>query len=119
MISARKNKGSAYTKFKKIRLKKDDEVICISGKDKGKKGKVLGIDKKRDRVVVAGINKRKRFQPPTQENPKGGMIEIEHPIHISNVMIFSSKAKKGVRVGFELDKKGNKVRISRPEGKEI
>jgi large subunit ribosomal protein L24 len=111
-------RGSDYTKFKRVKLQKDDEVVVIAGKDKGKKGKILAIDKKRDRVFVEGVNKRKRFVRPTQENPQGGQIEIEFPIHISNVMFFDSKKKSGVRVGFKVSK-DSKVRISRPEGKEI
>ena len=108
-------KGSKPTKFKKIKLKKDDEVIIISGKleDKGKKGKILSIDKKRDRVFVSGINKRKKYVRPTQENPQGGIIEIENSIHISNVMLFDSKKKKGVRVGYEIKKDGSKERVSK------
>ena len=111
-------KGSDYTKFKKIKLKKDDEVICIAGKEKGKKGKILAFDKKRDRLVIEGLNKRKRFLRPTQENPKGGVIEVESPMHISNVMLYDSKLKKGVRTGIG-EIKGKKVRVTRPEGKEI
>jgi len=110
-------RGSELTKFKKIKLKKDDEVIVISGnrEDKGKKGKILSIDKKRDRVYVSGINKKKKFVRPTQENPQGGEIEIERSIHISNVMLFDSKKKKGVRIGFEIVK-GKKERINRGKG---
>jgi large subunit ribosomal protein L24 len=107
-------RGSKPTKFKKIKLKKDDEVIVIAGsrEDKGKKGKILSIDKRRDRIYVSGINKRKKFMRPTQENPQGGIIEIEGSIHISNVMLFDSKKKKGVRVG--IDNSGSvKQRISR------
>ncbi|EMM86700.1 MULTISPECIES: 50S ribosomal protein L24 [Leptospira] len=111
-------RGSEYTKFKKFRFKKNDEVICIAGKEKGKKGKVLSIDKKRDRVIVEGLNKRKRFMRPTQENPQGGVIEVEAAIHISNVMFYDSKKKAGVRVGFETIK-GKKVRVSRPDKKEL
>ncbi|TGK12280.1 50S ribosomal protein L24 [Leptospira fluminis] len=111
-------RGSEYTKFKAIRLHKDDEVVVIAGKEKGKRGKILVIDKKRDRVVVEGLNKRKRFLRPTQENPQGGIVEVEAPMHISNVMFYDSKKKKGVRVGFQ-ESKGKKVRVSRPDGKEI
>ncbi len=112
-------KGSEPTKFKKIKLRKDDEVIVIAGKleDKGKKGKILSIDKKRDRVYVAGINKRKKYVRPTQENPQGGIIEIENSVHISNVMLFDSKAKKGARVKIEVDKKsGKKERVLKSKG---
>lgn len=107
-------RGSEFTKFKKIKLKKDDEVIVIAGKrsDRGKKGKILAIDRRKDRVFVSGINKRKKFIRPTQENPQGGVVEIEGSIHISNVMLFDSKLKKGVRVGYE-EKDGAKNRISR------
>ena len=111
-------KGSDFTKFKKIKLKKDDEVICIAGKEKGKRGKVLAFDKKRDRLVIEGLNKRKRYLRPSQENPKGGVIEVEAPMHISNVMLYDSKKKKGVRTGVSIVK-GKKVRVSKPDGKEI
>ncbi|EIE03286.1 MULTISPECIES: 50S ribosomal protein L24 [Leptospira] len=111
-------RGSEYTKFKSVRLHKDDEVVVIAGKEKGKKGKILVIDKKRDRVVVEGLNKRKRFLRPTQENPQGGIVEVEAPMHISNVMFYDSKKKKGVRLGYQ-ENKGKKVRVSKPEGKEI
>ncbi|NBU96652.1 MAG: 50S ribosomal protein L24 [Spirochaetia bacterium] len=110
-------RGSEPTKFKKFHLKKDDEVVVISGsrEDKGKKGKILSIDKKRDRVYVSGINKKKKFVRPTQENPQGGEIEIERSIHISNIMLYDSKLKKGVRVGYEVIK-GKKERVSRVKG---
>ncbi|WCL51091.1 50S ribosomal protein L24 [Leptospira sp. GIMC2001] len=111
-------KGSEPTKFKKVKLHKDDEVVVIAGKDKGKKGKILALDKKRDRVFIEGVNKRKRFVRPTQENPQGGQIEIEFPLHISNVMFFDSKKKKGVRLG-SAEVKGKKVRVTKPEGREI
>lgn len=107
-------RGSEPTKFKKIKLKKDDEVIIIAGnrEDKGKKGKILSIDKKKDRIYVSGINKKKKFIRPTQENPQGGVIEIESSIHISNVMLFDPKSKKGVRIGIEV-KGDTKDRIFR------
>lgn len=111
-------RGSEPTKFKSVALRKDDEVIVIAGKDKGRKGKVLAVDKKRDRIFVEGVNKRKRYVRPTQENPQGGQIEIEFPIHISNVMFFDAKLKKGVRLGTTGEKK-QKVRVTRPEGREI
>ncbi|GBF48897.1 50S ribosomal protein L24 [Leptospira ryugenii] len=120
-------RGSEPVKFKKTKIKKDDEVLVIAGKEKGKKGKVLAIDKRRDRVYIEGVNKRRRYVRPTQENPQGGSIEIEFPIHISNVMFHDAKAEnkakpkkkiKGVRLGF-LKKDGKSARVTRPEGKEI
>ncbi len=120
-------RGSEPTKFKKTKLKKDDEVFVIAGKEKGKKGKILAIDKRKDRVFVEGVNKRKRFVRPTQENPQGGSIEIESGIHISNVMFLDPKMDnkkkpekkiKAVRIGF-VAKDGVTKRVTRPEGKEI
>lgn len=120
-------RGSEPTKFKKTKIKKDDEVLVIAGKEKGKKGKVLAIDKRRDRVYIEGVNKRRRYVRPTQENPQGGAIEIEFPIHLSNVMFHDAKAEnkakpkkkiKAVRLGF-LKKDGKTSRVTRPEGKEV
>ncbi|TGL57249.1 50S ribosomal protein L24 [Leptospira ognonensis] len=120
-------RGSEPTKFKKTKIKKDDEVLVIAGKEKGKKGKVLAIDKRKDRVYIEGVNKRRRYVRPTQENPQGGAIEIEFPIHLSNVMFSDPKADnkakpkkkiKAVRLGF-LKKDGKTLRITRPEGKEV
>jgi large subunit ribosomal protein L24 len=83
----------------KTRLKKEDQVIVISGSDKGKRGKILYIDRKNGRVIVEGINKKTKFLKANSENPKGGAVEIEYPINISNVMYFSDKKKKGIRLG--------------------
>jgi len=119
-------RGSEPTKFKKTKLKKDDEVFVIAGKEKGKKGKILAIDKRRDRVFVEGVNKRRRYIRPTQENPQGGSVEIESSIHISNVMFLDMKSEnskkpqkksKAVRIGVKLGETNK--RISRPEGREI
>lgn len=107
------------TKGIKTKLKKDDEVIVIAGKQKGKRGKILFIDKTREKVFIQGVNKIKRFQRPTQDNPKGEAIEVEAGLHLTNVMYYDSKTKKGVRLGLGKDASGKKVRIIRPEGKEV
>ncbi|HPJ36850.1 MAG TPA: 50S ribosomal protein L24 [Spirochaetota bacterium] len=88
-------------------IKKNDNVVVISGKDRGSRGKVLFVDTKRGRVVIEGVNKKKKFLRPSNENPKGGVISIEYPINISNVMVFCEKCKKAVRLGIEVsgDKK--------------
>ncbi|HON77147.1 MAG TPA: 50S ribosomal protein L24 [Spirochaetota bacterium] len=88
-------------------IKKNDNVVVISGKDRGSRGKVLFVDTKRGRVVIEGVNKKKKFLRPSNENPKGGVISIEYPINISNVMVFCEKCKKAVRLGIEIsgDKK--------------
>ena len=113
------NTSNTEPRFGKIKLKKDDEVIVIGGLQKGKRGKIMFIDKQNERVFVQGVNKIKRFQRPTQENPQGGVIELEAGIHISNVLYYDSKLKKGVRLGYKTDKDGKKVRVTRPEGKEV
>lgn len=87
-------------KRRRVKLKVGDEVIVIAGKEKGKRGEIRFIDKRNDRVVVQGVKKIKRFQRPTQENPKGGVLEIEAGIHISNVMYYDSKTKQGKRIGY-------------------
>lgn len=102
-------------KHKPLKLKVGDEVVVIAGKEKGKRGKLRFIDKKTDRVFVEGLNKRKRFQRPTQENPQGGVIEMEAGIHISNVLYYDSKAKQGKRLGFSIEG-DRKVRVMRKAG---
>ena len=114
----RKAKKNPEDKFRKIKLKRDDEVIVVAGSQKGKRGKIMFIDRAKTRVFVQGVNKIKRFQRPTQENPQGGVVEIEASINLSNVMFYDAKAKKGVKLGYQ--KKGDKkVRVTRPEGREV
>lgn len=114
-----KKNTKLYNKLKrrKTKLKVNDEVVVISGKHKGKRGKILFIDRLGERVVVQGINLRKKFIRPSQENPQGGVIEVESPIHISNVMYYDSKLKKGVRLGFKYED-GKKIRVIRTNKQE-
>ncbi len=100
-------------KHRRVKLKIGDEVVVIAGREKGKRGEIMFIDKRRDRVVVQGVNKIKRFQRPTQENPQGGAIEVESGLHISNVMYYDSKSKQGRRLGYKTDDKGSKSRVMR------
>jgi large subunit ribosomal protein L24 len=95
-----------------IRIKKDDQVLVISGKDKGTKGRVLSVLREVDRVLVEGVNKMKRHTKPTPKNPQGGIIEREQPIHISNVMLLDPKEDKPTRVKAGTDKDGKKVRVA-------
>lgn len=108
-------------KHTRIKLKTGDEVVVISGREKGKRGEIMFIDKPRNRVVVQGVNKIKRFQRPTQENPQGGVIEIEQGLHISNVMYYDSKSKQGRRLGYKIegDSKSRAMRMPKGELKEI
>src|SRR4051812_49396973 len=94
------------------RIKKDDQVVVITGKDKGTKGRVLSVLREADRVLVEGVNKVKRHTKPTPKNPQGGIIEREQPIHLSNVMILDAKEDKGTRVKMGTDKDGKKIRLS-------
>lgn len=93
------------------KIKVNDEVVVIAGKDKGKTGKVAKVDLKNNRVVVKGINVVKKTVRPTKENPNGGITEKENAINISNVALMSPKTKKPTRVRFDV-KDGKKVRIS-------
>ena len=93
------------------RIRKGDNVVVISGKDKGKTGKVTRVLVEDNRVVVEGINLVKRHSRPTPRNPSGGIIEREAPLHVSNVLIFNPATQKGDRVGFKALEDGRKVRV--------
>ena len=102
---------------KKFKLKKGDDVIVLSGKDKGKKGKIVRMLPKTDKAIVSDINKVKKNQKPDNNQP-GGIIEKDMPIHISNLSFFDTSADKPVRIGFKISK-DKKIRINRASGKEI
>jgi large subunit ribosomal protein L24 len=92
----------------KTKLKVDNIVMVISGKDKGKKGKILKLDIYRGKVVVEGVNKVKKSVKKTQENQSGGFSTQEHPIHISNVMYYDNNQKRRVRLGYKFNDKNKK-----------
>jgi large subunit ribosomal protein L24 len=102
------------------RIRRDDEVIVMSGKDRGKTGRVLRVDPERDKVFVEGLNIVKRHQAPTPGRPDAvaGVIEREGPIHISNVMLLDPKDGKPTRVGIEI-REGRRFRIARRSGNRI
>jgi large subunit ribosomal protein L24 len=100
------------------RIRKGDQVIVITGADKGKKGEIVRVAG--DRVVVQNINLVKRHTKPNpQAGQAGGIIEREAPIHISNVMLFNPASGKGERVGFKVLEDGRKVRVFRSSGEAI
>jgi large subunit ribosomal protein L24 len=103
-----------------LKIRKDDEVIVISGKDKGKTGRVLRVDPQKSKVFVEGLNIIKRHQRPSQLNPnaQAGVIEREGPIHISNVMLIDPKDKKPTRVGISREG-GNRVRVAKRSGTQL
>jgi large subunit ribosomal protein L24 len=100
------------------KIKKDDDVIVISGKDKGSRGSVLRV--LGDYLLVGGINKVKKHQKPNPvKGLTGGIVEKELPIHISNVAIYNTAAKKGDRVGIKTLEDKRKVRVFRSSGEMI
>ena len=102
-----------------MHIKKGDTVVVITGKDKGKTGKVLHAIPKTNRVLVEGVNMVTKHQKPTAKVQQGGIIHQESPIQVSNVMIFEAKTKKGTRVGHKFLDDGKKVRISVKTGEAI
>ena len=94
---------------KAYHIKKNDNVMVMSGKDKGKTGKVLRINRKTDRIIVEKVNMIKRHVRPSQKT-KGGIMERESPVHVSNVMIYCEKCAKAVRVGTKILEDGKKTR---------
>jgi large subunit ribosomal protein L24 len=106
------------------RIKADDEVMVIGGKDRGKRGKVLRVEPKAQRVYIEGLNMVKRHQRPQQvagaqrAEQVGGVIEKEGPIHLSNVMLLDPKDGKPTRVGVEIDN-GKRFRVAKRSGARI
>ena len=96
----------------KLKIKTGDTVKVIAGEEKGKEGKVLRVDREKNRAIVEGLNLVKKHTKPNAQNPQGGIVEKEASIHISNLALIDSKTKKTTRVGFEV-RDGKKVRISK------
>ncbi len=103
-------------KHDSYKIKKNDRVMIIAGRDRGKIGKVLRLVPKKDRVVVERVNIIKRHTRPTQAAPQGGIIEKEAPIHVSNVMVVCGKCGDPVRVGKKLLEDGRRVRYCKKCG---
>lgn len=93
------------------KLKLNDDVIVLAGKDKGKTGKLVALNKKRKKVIVQGVNVIKKSMKPTQENPDGGFVEVERPLDVSNIAVVSPKTNGATRVRIET-KDGKKVRVA-------
>lgn len=103
----------------KIRLKKDDTVVVLSGKYKGKTGKVVATHPTENKVTVEGINIVKKAMKPSQQYPQGGIIELTKPIWVSKVALVEPTSKKPSRVGYITSKEGKKVRVYKRTGKEV
>ena len=108
----------------KVKIHKNDNVVVIAGNDRGKNGKVLKVFPKKSRAIIEGVNIRKRHTKPTQNNPQGGIIEMEAPIHISNIMLLDPKSNEPTRIGAQIildEKTGKKkrARVSKISGEMI
>lgn len=104
------------------RIKKDDTVVIVAGKDKGRSGKVLMVMPKEERVLVEGVNMVKRHTAPSMQHPQGGVISKEAPIHVSNVALRDPKTGKPTRIGFKFVGEGasrRKVRVAKGSGVQI
>jgi len=101
-----------------MKIKKGDQVIVIAGADKGKVGTVQKAFPKLNKVVVDGVNVRKKHQKPTQKNPEGSIVEIYAPIDVSNVAFYDTTKKKASRIGYAINN-GRKVRISKASKTQI
>ena len=104
--------------IQKLKIKKGDQVVIRTGRDKGKKGAVLKVFPKEQRIVVQGVNLVKRHTTPTQAN-SGGIVQKEAPIHISNVGVSDPKSGEATRVGSKVLEDGKKVRVSKRSGEVI
>ena len=98
-----------------MKIRKNDMVMVVSGNDRGKTGKVLKVLPQKYRIIIEGINLRKKHTKPNQKNPQGGIIEKEAAIHASNVMILDPKSNEPTRIGSRiiLDEKTGKKKIAR------
>jgi len=105
----------------KLRLRTDDTVVVISGKDKGKTGRILRVDRQKDKVFVEGLNMVKRHQraQPGRPNAPVGVVEKEGPIHVSNVALADPKDNKPTRISVKRTEQGTRLRIAKRSGTEL
>ena len=104
---------------KKIHIRKGDTVIVITGESKGQKGRVLEVDRDKERAIVEGVNTVSKHTKPNAKSPQGGIIKKEAPVHISNLMLVDPASGKPTRIGRRLNDKDKLVRYSKKSGEEI
>ena len=102
-----------------MRIRKGDQVRVISGNYRGQEGTVLRVEPDRDRVVVQGVNVRKRHRRPSQTDPEGGIISFEAPIHVSNVMLLDPASGEPTRVRTQMGEDGRRERVAARSGRVI
>lgn len=102
----------------KLKIKSGDTVKVIAGEDKGSQGKVLKVDREKNKAIVEGVNLVKKHQKPSANNPQGGIVEKEAFIHISNLSLLDPKSGEPTRVGYEV-RDGEKVRFSKKSNEVI
>lgn len=101
----------------RVRVKKNDQVLVIAGRDKGKRGRVIEVQTRTSRVVVEGVMMvKKAVKPNRQRGIAGGIVEREAAIHISNVLVLDPSSRKPTRIGYQILQDGRKVRVARKTG---
>ena len=104
---------------KKIHIKKGDTVMVIAGESKGQKGRVLEVDREKERAIVESVNMVSKHTKPNAKAPKGGILRKEAPVHISNLMLVDPTSGKPTRIGRKLNDSNKLVRYSKKSGEEI
>jgi large subunit ribosomal protein L24 len=104
---------------KKLHIKKGDTVMVITGESKGQKGRILEVDRVKERALVEGVNMVSKHTKPNAKAPQGGIIKKEAPVHLSNLMLIDPASGKPTRIGKRLNEKDKLVRYSKKSGEEI
>jgi large subunit ribosomal protein L24 len=102
-----------------LKIRSGDRVMVIRGNHKGQEGTVLRVEPEKNRVVIEGVNRRKRHMKPSQTNPEGGIVEFEAPVHASNVMLIDPQSGEPTRVRSQVGQNGKRERVSVRSGKVI
>jgi large subunit ribosomal protein L24 len=103
----------------KVHVRRDDKVIVVSGKDKGKIGEVISVQPKTGKVLVKDVNIVTKHQKPSRQNMQGGMVQMEAPIYSSKVMLYCDKCKKATRISKKILEDGSKVRVCKKCGETL
>ncbi|WP_420129597.1 50S ribosomal protein L24 [Longimicrobium sp.] len=102
-----------------LKIRSGDRVMVIRGNHKGQEGTVLRVEPDKNRVVIEGINRRKRHMKPSQTNPEGGIVEFEAPVHASNVMLIDPSSGEPTRVRRQVGENGKRERVAVRSGKVV